>query len=468
MAEILSQRWPWLLAALVAFAVYGATLIEVHPPGDSRPGGGSADIQRLAERHDLNLLFILIDTLRADRLSAYGYERETSPVMDRLAASGIRFARHLAQSSWTKCSMASLWTGLLPARAGVTRFNHALPPEAVMPAEVLREHGFRTVGIYRNGWVSGYFGFEQGFDVYVRPTSKPLPPDVRRQNPTLSTLGNDGDAVDMAVEFLRLHGGDRWFLYLHLMDVHEYLYDEESAVFGTSNADIYDNAVLREDWVVGTLLDYLEGAGLRDRTVVAITSDHGEALGERGFEGHAREVYPESTEVPFLLSLPFRLDPGIVVSQRSTNLDVWPTLLDLLGLPGSAETDGQSLLPGVLVAGQGDAETASPTAHAYAFLDTHWGGSGPANPTLAINEGALRYVAGRDSDGHAVEELYDANVDPDERVDVAPERPGDVSRLRELARAYMALQPIWEEPAPELEIDEMELNQLRALGYQIP
>ena len=142
MSAVLAQRWPWILAALIAIAVYVASMVEIRSADDDgRPVGTVMDIEALSTRDDVNVLFILIDTLRADRLGSYGYTRDTSPVMDRLADSGIRFARHLAQSSWTKCSMASLWTGLLPARTGITRFNHALPAEAEMPAEIFRVPG---------------------------------------------------------------------------------------------------------------------------------------------------------------------------------------------------------------------------------------------------------------------------------------------------------------------------------------
>jgi len=129
----LRRHWLWLAAAalLVAFL---STVIDIRLDGDPRPVGDADDIEALARRSDLNVLFILIDTLRADRLGSWGYARDTSPLLDRLAATGIRFARHMSQSSWTKCSMASLWTGLRPARSGVTRFDHVVSPEAKMPA----------------------------------------------------------------------------------------------------------------------------------------------------------------------------------------------------------------------------------------------------------------------------------------------------------------------------------------------
>ena len=103
-----------------------------------------------------------------------------------------------------------------------------------MPAEILHEAGFRTAGLWRNGWVEGYFGFDQGFETYTRPNVFPVPADVRRENPTAKQGGTDQDLVRSAEEFWSVNGDQRWFLYLHLMDVHEYTYDATSAQFGTA------------------------------------------------------------------------------------------------------------------------------------------------------------------------------------------------------------------------------------------
>ncbi|TMA24467.1 MAG: sulfatase, partial [Deltaproteobacteria bacterium] len=275
----------------------------------------------------------MIDMLRADRLSSWGYSRKTSPGLDELAGTGIRFARQLSQSSWTKASMASLWTSLYPARTGITRFDHVLPDQAVLPAEILAQAGFQTVGIYRNGWVAPTFGVAQGFEVYKRPPAVPPPPSVKQANPTLTDQSSDEGILEAAQEFLRIDGrAKRWFLYVHLMDVHEYLYDQDSALFGSAHPDIYDNAIHHVDSLIQDLVDSLDDAGFRDKTLIAVASDHGEAFGERGFDGHAREVFRETTEVPFLISFPFRLEPGITVNALTRNVDIWPTLLDLVGL----------------------------------------------------------------------------------------------------------------------------------------
>jgi len=467
--SILQKRWPWLTAAALVILAYVASLSIRIGGGDPRPEGTAEDIARLAEREDVNVLFILIDTLRADRLGSYGYERDTSPALDLLGASGVRFARHLAQSSWTKCSMASLWTGLRPARNGVTRFDQVIPNEATLPAEIFSEAGFRTVGVYRNGWVAPNFGFGQGFEIYDRPRGRPLPPSIRRENPTLSEEGTDDDAVDAAIEFLRVNGRERWFLYLHLMDVHQYLYDEDSAAFGTTYSDIYDNSILHLNLVLDRLLATMAESGQLERTLIVVGADHGEAFGERGFEGHAREVYKETTEVPLILAFPFRLEPGIVIETRSSNVDIWPTVLDLLGLPAMPETDGRSLKPEILAAARGEAAPEE-SELAIAHLDRFWGRPVTvASPIVAVARDGLRYVAIQDPSTRTTrEQLFDAKSDPGELHDVARQRGEETQQLRELATQYLQSEPVWGEPSPTLELDEIQLNQLRALGYALP
>ena len=464
--RLLDRRWPWLAAAGAIVLVFLSAVIEIRDPSDwdRRPVGSVEDIQALQDRDDLNVLFIVIDTLRAERLGSYGYERETSPTLDRLAGSGVRFARHLAQSSWTKASMASLWTGLNPARTGISRFDQVLPPEALMPAEILRDDGFQTVGLYRNGWVSPTFGFDQGFEVYERPVKTPLPPGARRENPTISGAGTDEGSVAAAVEFLRVRGQERWFLYLHWMDVHEYLYDEESALFGIQYSDVYDNSIRWTDGMLELFLSHLEDLGHLDDTLIVLVSDHGEAFGERGFEGHARKVYRETTETPLVISFPFRLEPGLVVDTRSRNIDVWPTILDLLGLslPGS---DGRSRVPEILASARGEPLPESGET-GIAYLNQNWSRPLDPLPTVAVTDGALRYVR-VEQEGSVIEQLYDATSDPTEIHDRAREDPEGLARLAAEADAYLEQQPAWGE-APTREIGELELNHLRALGYAIP
>jgi arylsulfatase A-like enzyme len=460
----------WVIAATIAASAYYAFTLQQQREAvfDIRPVGTADDIAALSKRDDVNLLYILLDTLRADRVGCYGYERDTSPTMDFLASGGVRFARHLSQSSWTKCSMASLWTGLYPARSGVTRFEHAIPRAARLPAEIFREAGFRTAGIFRNGWVEAYFGFDQGFEVYTRPQNQPLPASVRRENPTITSPGTDMSIVDTAKEFLRVHGRERWFLYLHFMDIHEYVYDESTAVFGTAYSDVYDNSILRVNKVLQRLMLYLREKGYLTNTLVVVGSDHGEAFSERGFEGHARDVHSETTEVPLILSFPFRLAPGVVVAQRTRNVDTWPTLLDLLGLPSLEVTDGRSRVPEILAAARNQPPTAETTA-GIAHLDQTWGQRvETAKPTVAVSQDGFRYVMYRDAQGKTREQLFRIESDLHAREDVLEQEPETAAELRRVADEYLEGKPPWDGDVPTLELDEMQLNQLRALGYAVP
>ena len=460
--------WPYALIAVVAVAIYLAASIEIEVPGEAgRPLGGLSEVEGLAERDDVNILFLLVDTLRAERMEAYGYERATTPFISSLAETGVRFDHHTAQSSWTKSSMASLWTGLNPIRSGVTKFNHTVSADVTMPAEILADAGFKTIGLYRNGWVHGYFGFDQGFEKYYRPMGSGQDPSVQRIRPNAFIHGSDEKLIGDAIEFLRVHGEtSRWFLYLHLMDLHEYTYDEESAIFGNTISDLYDNSILRTDWVLSKLYAYLESRGLDDETLIVLLSDHGEAFGERGFEGHARAVFPETTQTPLLLSFPFRLEEDVVLDSSTANVDVWPTLLDLLGLPLQPASDGRSRRPEILAAVSGEEWVGEEDGVTVAFLDENWGQVGAdRQPAVSILEGDYRFVAGRDIAGQDFEVLLSASDGKIVAADLA-DRDDIVERFRTLAKEELSLQALHESQTYEL--DEMQLDQLRALGYELP
>lgn len=434
---------------------------EVRNP--DRPAGTWRQIEALRERDDLNLIVILVDTLRADRMSAYGYERPTTPVLEALAESGVRFENVLAQSTWTKSSMASMLTATYPVKNRITRFDHGLPEGATLASEILKRAGFHTVGLWRNGWVSPNFGFDQGFDIYLKPPPTPM---ESAGNPSAAgLLGTDRSLIDSAIQFAKSNADRRFYLYLHMMDVHQYVYGD-GVDFGSSYSDIYDKSVHFVDSHIGTFIAALQEIGLMKKTVIAVVSDHGEAFLEHGTEGHARNLYDETTRVPFLLLLPFRLEEPIVVQTPVENVDVFPTLLDLVGLPGLPEADGESSLPLVLSAAreeEGEAPLESGEAR-YAHLDTHWGRmSMDPLPLVLVHEG--RYRLHQSALGPP--ELYDYVSDPGEQRDVVQEH---VETARELQRKIAA----WlETPAPSwglptnVTIPEMEIQQLRALGYVV-
>ncbi|HIF92670.1 MAG TPA: hypothetical protein EYQ60_06020 [Myxococcales bacterium] len=437
------------------------------------PSGTAQDIEDLATRENVNVLFILVDTLRADRMSAYGYERDTTPILKNLSRVGIRFDRHLAQSSWTKASMASLWTSFYPTRTGVVEYDDIVPDEAKFPAEVFAEEGYRTIGLYRNGWVAPVFGFGQGFEVYKKPIMTLASRPNQKSNPTAAHRANDEEIVKAGLEFLRVEGDAEkpWFLYLHLMDVHEYTYDEASAVFGSSYSDNYDSSILWTDTTIDIFLGNLLDWGLLRNTVVVIASDHGEAFRERGHEGHARFLYRETTETPFIMLLPFRLENGgIVVSSRSRNIDIFPTLYDMLGIAPPielAEADGISLLPDILAAARGRTSPEAFRREGFAHLQQGWGQRKRKveRSTFSLTSGDWRYIH-QQTDTKSSEELFDARSDPQELKDLSAERTEVLESMRSRGKELAEIDPIWGTPETR-EINELELNQLRALGYEI-
>jgi arylsulfatase A-like enzyme len=467
--RFLDSPWPYFIGAVILLILAIASQFEVRVP--SRDRGTVDDIAMLRGRDDLNVVFIMVDTLRADRLGVYGYERETSSVIDDLASHGILFKRVMAQSSWTKTSMASLWTGTYPANNAISRFNHSLPDEATLPAEIFKEAGFRTAGVWRNGWVAPNFGFGQGFEVYLRPKPGRERVQMERRNPSRHKLtGTDEDLVTSAMAFLENFGRERFFLYLHFMDVHQYTYDKDAAVFGTSYSDAYDQSIKWTDRLIGVLVQKIDDLDLLTETVIVIGSDHGEAFREHGSEGHAKNLHREVTEVPFAIALPFILDPGIVVEAPVANADMWPTILDLVGLPPLPNADGVSQLPMVMASGG----AASPppvdglVRPIFARLDRRWGNPQfEPEPILGVADGDLRLFV-RTKDPKDGVSLFDHSEDPGETRDISADRPEEVERLHALLIEHeeSAKSP-WGAGPQEVELDAMKLEQLRALGYVI-
>ncbi len=461
MSRLFESRWFFALMTLLLVGVAVASLVEVRTAG--RPSGEVGDLASLRARDDVNVLFILIDTLRADHLPCYGYQRPTAPVLCEMAAHGVRFAHVQSQSSWTKPSMASMWLGSYPERTGVQRFYDGIPEAAKLPAEILKEAGFVTASIYRNGWVAPNFGFAQGFDLYFRPQPSQRAERVQRRSISEHRLqGHDLDITENAIEFLRTQGRERFLLYLHYMDVHQYVYDETSGLFGTRYVDAYDNAIHWTDRNIALLINALQEQDLFGETLIVVASDHGEAFYEHGSEGHAKNLYREVTETPLLLSLPFNLEPGVVVPDLVRNIDIWPTILDLLGLPAIEGAQGRSLVPLIEAAAQGAEPNGAQTA--IAQLDRHWArGDEEPFPVASIVKGPYRLLYNRHDDNRL--ELYDRDQDPMEHKNIAAEQVEIARELREEAETVLSgAEAPWGKP-DKVEIDEMRKAQLRALGY---
>jgi len=366
--------------------------------------------------------------------------------------------------------MASLWQAMYPQRTGIQRYFQSLTDDAEMPAEILRDAGFRTGGIWRNGWVAANFGFNQGFDLYVRPNA------TRRVgmligNPSAARLnGTDYDVTEAAFGFLETYMSERWFLYVHYMDVHQSLYADTSPIYGTNVSDFYDSSIHWVDRNVGMLVDALKDRNLIDKTLIVIASDHGEGFFEHGQEGHARTLFREVQNVPLLIIPPFEIPGGIVVESNVANVDIWPTVLDLLDLPPLSRADGRSLLP-LIEAASSDGPL-SPEARVladrslYSQLDLSWGKVDvDSDPLIALIKGDYRAIARINHRGH--DWLYDHAVDPLEEKNLAEDRAEVYQELRSEMEAFLADESEDKVETEDIELGEMRLHQLRALGYVI-
>ena len=316
-----------------------------------------------------NLLLITLETTRADHLGIYGYERETSPRIDRLASEGVVFDRFSSVSPRTNPSLASLMTSRYPHEHGVRNLLLTLEPEQFTLAESLRSAGYVSGAIQTHPRLIAASGFAQGFDDYHDDVAAhPLAPQ----------------SVAAAVDWVREAAGGRrpWFLWLHLMDPH-WTYDPPAGwrtMFGPDDprparlyaalrerernigpvvfrnrmpddeiaafVDLYDAEIRYTDDAIAELLRVIDELGLRDDTVIALTSDHGESLGEHDyfFEHGDLGAEPE-IRVPMILVAPGIIPPGLRIAATAESLDVAPTLLDLLGLPAEDRFRGRSLMP---------------------------------------------------------------------------------------------------------------------------
>jgi arylsulfatase A-like enzyme len=403
----------------------------------------------LAARAPLNVVLVVVDTLRADWTTPYGGPERASPEFARWARRGAVFERVLAQSSWTKSSMASLMTSQWPGRVGVRATTDALGQGALTVAEVFQRAGYRTYAVQSNGWLEQTFGFHQGFDHYLFPRGG-ISVGAR------PTVWPHADNVYLEAErLIDRHDPSRpFFLYLHFMDVHEYAAPSDLTGFGSGDEGAYRAAIAWVDEIVARVRERLEDRGLLERTALVLASDHGEAFGENGVRGHARNVHSQVLHVPLVIRFPFPIAP-VRVSARARNLDVAPTLLELAGLDVPEPFQGESLLPWVI-----DPAAASDRI-SFASLRSRL----YANAVLqvGINDGSWSFL--RDTDEPGSERLFDRSVDSGENVNLVEIEPERAQSLRARLDAHLAEPVDLGGVESNIRINPGLAEKLRALGY---
>jgi arylsulfatase A-like enzyme len=423
----------------------------------------------LLDRERPNVLLIVVDTLRADRLSCYGWEERTSPNIDALAAEGVLAERMVCQVPQTLPSFCSILTGSYPITHGV-RVNglFALPEEATTLAEVFAENGYTTAAFIAGFPLDSQFGTDQGFQTYSdrMRTQRPME-GLREEDGAFNWLGyrtecfeNTADVVtDEAVAWLERQGDEPFFAMVHYFDPHHDY--EPPQRFGEAFAHPYSGEVAFVDEQVGRLLDTLDVQGLDESTAVVFTADHGECLGEYGRFFHQSQLVDASLRIPFVARLPGKLPAGARAEGLCLSVDIMPTILDIAGIDPLPATDGNSVLEGLhagrIESGPCYFETL------YGRLEAETGVT-----RLGIAEGKWKYIYNerenpRTGEKESLVELYDMHKDPDELDNLAPRLPGEVRYFQSLLHDFLRDHP--EGRADVLTPDESALEKLRRLGY---
>ncbi len=421
-----------------------------------------------------NVVLLTVDTLRADRLGAYGYAlRANSPGIDAKLASGVLFEKAMAQRASTWPSLASLLTGLYPSGHGVAENGYGFPDDLPTLPKLLQGAGYQTAAFLSNMCQANH----QGWDEFA------------------CSGGQDGKSVRRALEWVRgLDGRRPFLLWVHLFGAHPPYYNGgdlaqqldpgyagslgpkkrllDPVMTGPMPLDardvrhlnaLYDAAVQGSDRLSTSLLDGLRQAGRHERTIVVFTAGHGEELYQHNrYLYHSCSVYQTTLHVPLGISAPGLLPAGARVPQTVELIDVLPTLLDLVGTPRPAEQHGRSLVPYLERPGAGGA--GKPAFAEYGSTSIRTAVQGRWK--LVHNPDGIAPVCIPDAPpGHypiGRAELYDLSRDPGETTNLAARQPGRVAELVKLIRQRFAG---LRNRAGEQEVPEELKKELKNLGY---
>jgi len=433
----------------------------------------ATSVRRGLARLGANVVLVVLDAARAREFGVYGYDRDTTPQIDRIASEGVVFERAYTPAVFTLAAMSSVWISRYPDEIHPTSpFKSGLPPDQPSLAEVLSGPQIRTAGFVANGMAGKAYGLDRGFDEFFE---------------VFKDLGTNADAfLKVVPPWIATHRDERFFAYVHFREPHfpydppppwdtrfgpegpipvearrdwEVFrrYNQGSAPFGPSElahlVSLYDGNLGFVDHVVGALREALVAEGLWDRTVFIVTADHGEALHERGFTGHNVEVYETSAHIPLVVRLP----PSAGVEPRRVSglvslLDVAPTIADVFGrLPtdrSSLSFRGRSLLPVI------EGAAGRPAV----LTRTVW-----ESPRYALRDESYTYVL----DTRSREALlFDRLADPDESRDLAAEKPVRAAAYRESIEAFLLEgEESHGGAAGEARLSREQCENLRTLGY---
>ena len=381
------------------------------------------------------LVIVTLDTTRADRLPAYGFQGVATPAIDRLVSRGAVFDEAVSVAPLTLPSHTSLFTGLYPPNHGVRdNAGPALERSHFSLAAILHDRGFRTAAFVGSTILNADRGLSRGFDVYDdgRGNGTPAPP--RRPG---------SQVVDRARAWIDDLDRKPFFLWVHLYDVHasQTLPVELRRTYG----DRYEGGIAYVDVQIGRLFDELQRRGLLSRAIVVVAGDHGESLGEHGEKEHGVFLYDSTLHVPLIVCA-----PGIAarrVAGLTSLVDIVPTVLSLLGIAAPARLDGISLVAALRVG-----RVSERSIYAESLYAAHFGWGA----LRMVQDGRFKFIDAPKP------ELYDLETDPREVHNLADERIATAAALRrELLDMIANVSP--QTDMPRLPPDR--LRALEALGY---
>jgi len=343
-----------------------------------------------------NLLLVTFDTTRADRIGCYGYEGASTPVLDALAAEGALFERCIAPAPITLPSHSTLLTGFQPYTHGArNNGTHKMGAEVRSIAQRLKEEDFSTGAVTSAFVLDSRFGLDSGFDSYDDDLSGG------------SGQGNFGfaetiavDTSSRALEWLERRGDERWFLWIHYFDPHSD-YNPPEPYRSRFKGSLYDGEIAYTDAMFGDVIEHLRRKGELEETLVVVTADHGEALGEHGETTHGLFIYDATTHVPLIMSHP-RLPGGERIDEVVGLVDVAPTAFDLLGVAYGSDFDGRSLAGRMLSAEASVEERPAYSEAMFPRVGFGW------SELRGLRGPSWRYVRAPRP------ELYDLDADPGE------------------------------------------------------
>jgi arylsulfatase A-like enzyme/Tfp pilus assembly protein PilF len=397
----------------------------------------------------LNVLLITIDTLRADAVGAYGHGGASTPWIDRLAAAGVRFSRAHAQTVVTLPSHANILSGRYPFRHGVRENAGFRFPSAMDTlATLLKSRGYSTGAFVSAFPLDVRFGLGRGFDVYDDRYGKSADKGAfyvpeRRGTETVAAALQWITGTEQPVAGRQ--GPAPWFAWVHLYEPH-FPYDPPEPFASRFKDRPYLGEVSAADAALGPLLGPILAQPAQAGTLVVLTGDHGESLGEHGEMTHGLFAYEGTLHVPLVIFGQRLLNPR-VIEEPVQHVDILPTILDALGIAPPGDIDGRSLLP---LAETGEA----PAAVSYfeslsASLNRGWA------PLFGVSRGSLKYI------DLPIPELYDVIHDPSETNNLANSRPAEVRELQNLLAPLRAA-----DRGPTRSSENAEtIGRLRSLGY---